>query len=137
MADNVIIHRNDFPALIRNSPKLIDKAIDALAQDGHRFIQQGMEQSPPTGNIYMKPSGISHTASSPGNMPRIDDSILVNSLYVRPDGLAKRIIGVGAEHGFHLEFGTSEMEARPFMGPMIGHIQQVVNDGFFNDLLED
>lgn len=136
MASNVIIHMNRFPELIRKSPGLVDKAIDALAQDGHRFIEQGMENSPPTGNIYMKPSGVSHTASSPGNMPRIDDSILVNSLYVRPTGLAQREIGVG-EHGFHLEFGTSEMEARPFMGPMVGHIQQLVNDGFFDDLIED
>ena len=136
MANNVIIKKNDIPKLLRDNPNKFDKALTAFCFDGKRYVRQIIKDSPPTGNVYMKPSGVSHTASSPGNPPRIDDGILINSITFRKIGEMVRLFEAGAEHAIELEFGTSKMEARPFFGPMVGYMSQNVKP-FFEGLIED
>lgn len=62
-----------------------------------------------------------HRASKPGDPPAIDLGTLVNSINTvlksssTTDAWAN--VGTGVEYAPHLEFGTSRMEARPFLRP--------------------
>lgn len=58
-----------------------------------------------------------HQASAPGEAPAIDYGVLANSTQSYMETDTKGGVGVGAEYGPHLEFGTSSMEPRPFMVP--------------------
>lgn len=39
-------------------------------------------------------------------------------------GNARYIVGVGAEYGAYVEFGTSQMEAQPYLFPAARHVMQ-------------
>ena len=59
-----------------------------------------------------------HVASKAGDAPNTDTSDLVKSISVEPLQPKKTMyVGVNAEHGTWLEFGTRDMKARPFMQP--------------------
>lgn len=76
---------------------------------------------PKSGRIYRRrlPGGgvVFHQASAPSEAPAIDLGTLVNSIQSMPEGPLTWALLVGAEHGSHQEFGTRNMEARPFVGP--------------------
>jgi len=58
--------------------------------------------------------------SLPGEPPRRDSGRLRDSLFVRTsrDGLSARV-RTELDYGFHLEFGTQNMPARPWLYPAI------------------
>jgi hypothetical protein len=58
-----------------------------------------------------------HQASAPGEAPAIDQGTLASSVQSYMETEHRGGVGVGAEHGPHLELGTSNMEPRPFMAP--------------------
>jgi hypothetical protein len=58
-----------------------------------------------------------HQASAPGEAPAIDYGVLANSVHAYMETDTRGGIGVGAEYGPHLEYGTSTIEPRPFMVP--------------------
>ena len=63
---------------------------------------------------------LSHIASRPGDAPNTDTGNLVKSISVQPLQPKKTMtVGVNAKYGSALEFGTKNMEARPFMQPAI------------------
>ena len=70
-----------------------------------------MLNRPGTGVVYG-----SHQASAPGEPPAPDNSDLLNSAAMETLSAAV-IVGVGAEYGADLEFGTATIEPRPFMRP--------------------
>lgn len=100
----IVIHDVEMQDFMREFPDELDEAINSLAFDGQAWVQDqfGSDGSP----------------STPGGFPGIDIGTLKNSINVQPEGKFMRSINVGAEHGVHLEFGTSEMEPRPFMMPL-------------------
>ena len=57
-----------------------------------------------------------HVASAPGESPAIDTGFLANSIQVEAEGLSA-IVGTNADYAMHLEFGTVNMEPRPFYDP--------------------
>lgn len=62
-----------------------------------------------------------HTASAPGGAPNTDTGRLINSITVDKSNTVKPTAEViaGAEYATWLEFGTTNMEARPFMFPAL------------------
>jgi hypothetical protein len=58
--------------------------------------------------------------SRPGEPPRRDSGRLRDGLFVRTshDGLSAQV-GTDLDYGFHLEFGTQAMSARPWLHPAI------------------
>ena len=130
----IVVNFNHLPDMIRNNPRLADAAIDAMANDGERIVKQSMQDSPADGRTYEVGTGQVHVASSPGNPPRVDTGALINSIYVRNAGLARRMIGVGTDYGFILEFGSEKMAARPFMAPMVAQLQQHAAR-YFDDMM--
>ena len=73
-------------------------------------------QTPGSGEVYTRGSR-SHRASAPGQPPAIDTGNLINSIEVGDVTPTQATLGVGAEYAEYLEFGTSRMEARPFLRP--------------------
>lgn len=61
-----------------------------------------------------------HRASAPMEAPAIDLGVLSNSGMVEAKpGDLKAIVAFTAKYAWHLEFGTTRMEPRPFMGPAV------------------
>lgn len=62
-------------------------------------------------------------ASSPGDPPHHRSGDLRRSVFDRVTesrpGRFEGTVGVRAEHGIHLEFGTRRMAARPFLRPAL------------------
>ena len=65
-----------------------------------------------------------HQASAPGEAPAIDHGILAGSVQAYMESETKGGVGVGAEYGPHLEYGTSTIEPRPFMVPAAESIKR-------------
>lgn len=79
-----------------------------------------MKQSPPSGKVYGKRK---HTASLPGNPPRIDTGRLVQSLFV---DVRDEEVEVGSNiesplYPIFLERGTRRMLPRPWVEPVVQH----------------
>jgi len=106
------------------SPKLQTTSARILHQGGRRIaedIKFSMALSPPSGRVYG-----THTASSPGNPPRIDTDSLANAVKTKPEqfkqGNAETLVGVFKESGqaekaIWMEFGTQKIDERPFARP--------------------
>lgn len=89
-----------------------------------------------TGQVIPYGKRPAHQASAPGEPPAVDTGVLRAS-YTHdsertPDG-ALLTIASGAGYAAYLEFGTSKMEARPHLRPVIARnqvtIRQAVADG--------
>ena len=79
-------------------------------------VKISMSAASHTGRMYGR-----HRASAPGETPAVDTSILVNSISTwdisANETEAWAGCGTGIVYGEWLEFGTSKMQARPFMRP--------------------
>lgn len=76
--------------------------------------------TPKTGRVYSR-RGVEHTASAPGEPPASDTGRLVGSIradYTRLGDLAG-VVRASTEYAAHLEYGTQNMEPRPFMRPAL------------------
>jgi HK97 gp10 family phage protein len=73
-----------------------------------------------------------HRASAPGETPAVDTGVLVNSINTQlvssSDTEAIAEVGTGVEYAEFLEFGTSKMEARPFMRPAFDNNEAKIKD---------
>ena len=69
--------------------------------------------------LSMKGGGDPHQPSAPGEPPHRDTSALAASIHVeKPKPVVRDIID-GVEYGIHLEYGTSDMAARPWLTPAV------------------
>ena len=126
---SVVIKDNQLPRLMAAAPNKADAALRVLANEGLNKAKLLIHESPATGITYTRGT-IQHTASSPGNAPRSDTGTLINSLNVQPAGTLRYEISDGVEYGVMLEFGTDNIEPRPFMGPMAMWLEGEVSDVF-------
>lgn len=83
----------------------------------HASAVKAIQKGPKTGHIYGK-----HQASAPGEAPAADTGVLTSNIV--PDVITEGndIIGVvssRAKYSAWLEFGTADMEPRPFMRPAL------------------
>lgn len=100
-----------------DSIKMIQGVIDSSAQNIRNHAIRSIKNSPATGRTYKRGS-VSHTASSDGNPPKSDTGNLVGSISASVGELEAEI-GAYANYSSHLEFGTRNMGARPFMFPAL------------------
>ncbi len=113
---SVKIDKVKLEAINRQSPQKASQIVRAMALDGQRDVQQSFGTSP----------------SAPGDPPGVDTGTLKNSVHVEPLGPLSQRIVTGVDYDVHLEFGTSKMAARPYMGPMAMRLQEHVDDYFKN-----
>lgn len=124
--------KNDLKKLKRMAPARAGQAIRALALEGEAYSKQLINESPATGRVYQRGS-VTHIASSPGEAPRSDTGTLIDSIRVEKAGRFNQNLIAATEYAEFLEFGTEDMEARPFFGPTVMHLERVagkVFDGF-------
>jgi HK97 gp10 family phage protein len=95
--------------------KRVQGAIDLTAQLVRTDAIKSMKSSPASGRTYKRGS-INHTASSSPNPPRIDQGDLVKSIKALV-GKLEAFVGTDQKHGPHLEFGTRNMDPRPWLFP--------------------
>ena len=74
-----------------------------------------------------------HTASRGGEYPATDTGFLVNQITTKVKSEGTKIIGMiisSAEYSKHLEYGTTNMLARPFMQPSLDSNRTKINKIF-------
>ena len=79
---------------------------------------RSIHNDPKTGRVYeMYNPRRTHTASAPGESPASDTGNLVRNIKVKQK--SKNVIAVEstADYSAFLEYGTSKMQARPFLFP--------------------
>lgn len=114
--------------------KKADQALRALAEEGVTIVKLSMTESPASGRMYKRGSKY-HTASSPGNAPRVDMGTLRASIKSERERELRYIVSDGVIYGVYLEFGTEKMAARPFMTPMIEELKKkipIIFDNYLN-----
>lgn len=122
--------------LIRTAPDKASQAVRAAAQHGRNIVVLDLQSRSPGEEQTRYNPRRTVTAAAPGESPNTDTGNLVNSVQVQQLGEFSQAIIVGADYGPALEFGTADMEARPYMGPMAVQLEQDL-PGFFEDLFED
>ena len=95
--------------------KKVQEVIDLTAQLVRTDAIKSMQSSPASGRSYKRRS-ILHTASSSPNPPRVDQGDLVKSIKALV-GRLEAFVGTNQKYGPHLEFGTQNMEPRPWLFP--------------------
>lgn len=75
------------------------------------------------GRAYPRKDGPPHIASAPGDPPATDTGELIRNITMNvKKGMNGELIGQiisGAPYSAHLEFGTTQMEKRPFLQPAL------------------
>lgn len=95
----------------------VHDVINATAQNIRNTAIRSIKNSPANGRVYRN-----HTASAEGNPPRTDTGRLVSSIAVVMPENGKALeaeIGAYVNYAAHLEYGTRNMGARPFMFPAL------------------
>ena len=74
-----------------------------------------------------------HTASKPGSPPATDTGFLISNITIDMDVEPNAVVGkiiASTPYAKHLEFGTTNMMARPFMQPALKKNQRKIKDIF-------
>jgi len=98
--------------------EVIEDTITDLVMDTHANAVDGIQRGPKTGRIYRRGT-VTHQASAPGQYPASDTGRLASNVrFELPSGgsMTGRV-GTNIQYGAYLEFGTSRMEARPWLLP--------------------
>jgi HK97 gp10 family phage protein len=101
--------------------KDVQDVINSTAQNIRNTAIRSIKNSPATGRVYKRGDG-AHTASSEGNPPRTDGGGLARSIAVKMPQQGKALeaeVGAYIDYAAHLEYGTRNMGARPFMFPAL------------------
>lgn len=112
----VQIDKRKLESLTRITPQQVGIAIRKMAFDGERYVKQSFGTSP----------------SSAGSPPGVDTGALRSSIRTEKLASFSYQIVTGVDYAVFLEFGTSKMAARPFMGPLAAWLQKNVNEYFKN-----
>ena len=111
------------------------KAVSATAQkvrgDAIKSVQRGTK----SGTVYTRSSGQNlsptHRASAPGQAPATDTGALASSIKAESKDLSGRVYS-DLNYAFWLEFGTLNMEPRPYLNPAL-----MANKRYFVDQLKN
>lgn len=119
----VIANLDTVKAKINKVNPQISKYMKDVIEYGVRQVRNevllSMQQTPKTGRKYKRGDKV-HTASSPGNPPAIDHGTLIRSIEMvyKHFGFTGEV-QANTNYAIHLEYGTADMAARPFMQPAL------------------
>lgn len=99
----------------------VEKIIAVGANNVRNTAVKSINQQSQSGRTYEKYNPRrTHTASAAGQPPNTDTGYLANNIFVVFDGdKMGATVESRADYSEALEFGTSKMEARPFMQPAL------------------
>lgn len=97
----------------------IAEAIDATALNVHGDAVKSIQRGTKSGRTYRKyEPNREHQASAPGEAPSTDTGNLVNSIQVI-DRIDVAYVGSDEDYAEFLEFGTRDMQERPWLRPAV------------------
>ncbi len=112
--------------------RMLRKQIAAAAIAMVTDIKDNMLRQAKTGRVY-KVDSVSHQASAPGEYPAVLTTALINGVTfeIISNGM-DAVVGTNVMHGVHLEFGTKNVDPRPWLQPsynkvIVGKWQPVIN----------
>jgi len=103
-------------ALLAQIEKGTAKGLMAVALMAQSAAQESIIRGPKTGRTY-KRGNVSHTASAPGEAPANDLGFLVQNIKCDMSDDRTANLRSLAPYSVCLEYGTKNMEARPFLRP--------------------
>lgn len=105
--------------------KQYEQAIERIVKAGAQYVMNTAKESiqahGSSGITYTKYNPKrTHTASAAGNPPNSDTEYLANNIFIEidADGMGASVESRADYSGF-LEFGTSKMQARPYLQPAL------------------
>lgn len=109
--------------LARVSSKFESEAtalVNRTAQNIRNTAVRSIQKPAGIGTYYKKyqPNRM-HIASAPGKPPNTDTGRLAGSIRAIESGTPTAHVEALADYAVHLEFGTRNMDARPFMTPAV------------------
>src|SRR5690625_801952 len=94
--------------------------VNRTAQNIRNTAVRSIHKQSPGGEEYKKYNPRrSHVASAPGQPPNTDTGRLAGSIRAVMSGTPTASVDALADYAVHLEFGTRNMAARPFMTPAV------------------
>jgi len=93
------------------------KAVARGPKSGRTYTKR-FKTNRQTGRIFPTEDRVPHQASAPGEAPATDTGKLVSSIVGDAKGL-RAYIEARSAYAVHLEFGTRNMAARPFLNPAV------------------
>lgn len=119
----------------RESKKAVRISLEKIRSDAIKSIQRG----PKTGIVYERGKGQNlsgkHQASAPGQAPATDTGRLASSIKVEQKDIAGTV-GSQLSYSFWLEFGTLNMQARPFLRPALDSNERFILKSFESAMLK-
>lgn len=113
--------QKELDRLLQRVKKTAPQKLDGIAYAGAELTRETAVNSintPASQGATYRRGNVTHTASLPGYTPNTDTGDLVRNI------TTEKVAGgyttgsrSGAPHGFHLEYGTSKMEPRPWLTP--------------------
>ena len=99
--------------------KALEDIVRGTAQNVRSHAIKSLQRGPKTGVTYEKYKPIrTHKASAPGEAPATDTGSLARSLKANIEGKSAEVVA-DTEYAAWLEFGTQDIEPRPFMTPAV------------------
>lgn len=96
------------------------KAVNRTAQNIRNDAVRSIQRPSASGATYEKYNPRrTHTASAAGSPPNTDTGRLVGSIRAIETGTPSATVEAQAEYAKWLEFGTRNMQARPFLTPAV------------------
>lgn len=110
--DKVLKKLNQLPQHVEQEVK---KAVQTSALLVEGTAKKSIQRGPKTGETYGN-----HIASAPGEAPATDTGTLASSVqhWIKDEGMTAEV-GSYLEYAKFLEFGTVNMEPRPFLFPAL------------------
>ena len=100
-----------------NADREIAQIVNGTAQNIRTHAIKSIQRGTKSGIVYEKTSPKrTHKASAPGEAPATDTGLLANSIQADIEGRQATVF-TNTEYAPWLEFGTQDMEPRPFMFP--------------------
>lgn len=113
--------------LIIQNRASIRKDVSAVVNQSLKNIRNNiirkLQRGTPQGRYYKRGRKV-HRASAGGQPPATDRGQLVGSVFVQHEGLFG-YSGVRTKYALYLEYGTTKMQARPFVFPTAEEEQSV------------
>lgn len=113
-----------FIAKLEAAPKQVERQVNSIVKETAFDVQADAQrlilQSEPSGILYQKykPKKL-HRASAPGEAPASDTGTLAGSIETEQVSESTYKVGTVHDYGLYLEYGTTQMEARPWMNPTL------------------
>lgn len=121
----ILSNTNALKKMADNVKDEVDKQVLMAAVDTANIARKSIQRGPKTGRTYQKYNPRrTHQASAADEAPATDTGALVSSITQEKIGEAEAIVGSKIVYSKFLEFGTRDIDERPFLRPALKKAQK-------------